>query len=384
MRKIKIMFCIARLVIGGTEQQLLDFITDINRNRYDVIVCPLVSGGGLFKEFERANISIVVVGRKHKYDPFILWRLIRIIKRERVDILHTFLYTANFWGRIAGQLAGVPIIIAGERGIDAWKKKFHFFIDRILSSRTDLIITNAECIKDFYIHNAHINPDKFKVIRNGKKLDRFIVDVNKERKKSELKIPSDCSVVCTIGRLHPLKGCQFLLQAAKIVLEYDKNVIFLIVGDGMMRNQLESLAEQLQIGDYVRFTGFRRDIGEILSITDVFAFPTLSEGLPNVLLEAMAMRKPIVATNIDGNREIIEDNVTGILVPPKNPEKLADGVLRLLRDRKLATILGKSGYCKLEKEFAFDVMVQKIQNTYEELISKRRNRWRNDSLHAKI
>lgn len=373
MRKIKIMFCIARLVIGGTEQQLLDFITEMDRSRYDVIVCPLVSGGGLFREFERANIPIVVVGRKHKYDPFILWRLIKIIKQERVDILHTFLYTANFWGRIAGQLAGVPIIIASERGVDISKKRFHFFIDRIISPWTNLIITNAEWLKKFYTQNACINPDKFKIIHNGIKLDRFHVHVNEEHKKRELKIPSNYSVVCTIGRLHPLKGHQFLLQAAQKVLKSDNNVIFLIVGDGIMRNQLESLAEQLQIGDYVRFTGFRRDIGEILSITDVFAFPTLSEGLPNVLLEAMAMKKPIVATNIDGNREIIEDNVTGILVPPENSKQLADGILRLLRDRELAARLARSGHCKLEKDFAFDVMVQKIQNTYEELISKLRN-----------
>ena len=374
--QIKVLQLITELDVGGAERALLSLVKKLSSGKYDVMVAYLKGEGRLAGDFRNAGIKVFDLKMKNRMALPAVIRLYRLLKREKVRVLHTHLIQADICGFLAGKMAGVPVIISTKHNPDEFRKRrsIPVWLDGIFANRSDRIIAVSNAVRDFLIKWERISEDKFTVIHNGIDMEDFnfreftsATDIT--AKKEELGIDSSSQVVGTVGRLDEQKGHKFFLEAIPEILKKVHGVKFLIVGDGPLQNKLEKLSEKLKISENVIFTGIRRDIPEILAIMDVFVLPSIFEGFGIVLLEAMAMKKAIVASRIGGIPEIVDDGLTGILIEPANPSEIANSIITLLKNPEKAKQMGDAGSKKVEKIFTADVMAKQIEDVYDSALS---------------
>ena len=363
MKKVNILYLVVGLEIGGTEIQLLELLKKLDRRKYNPIVCSIKEKGIVADDIEKTDIRVESLSIRNRFNLLALPRLVKILRRERIDILHTFLFWANILGRFTGRIARVPIIISSEECINLRKKKIAILIDRLTSRWADRIVVISKAIKNTLVERERISPEKIEVIYNGIDLNSF----KTEDKKEEDSIPK----VGIVGRLHPDKGHRYFLKAAAQIVKKEPRVEFLIVGNGPLRKELGALSNKLGLSGKVIFAGERRDILKIISSLDILVLSSLEEGLGNVLLEAMATGKPVIATKVGGVPEVVLDGETGILVPPRNPEALAQVTLKLLTNRALAKRMGQAGRRRVEKYFTIDRMVKETEKVYNNFIKEK-------------
>jgi len=301
----------------------------------------------------------------------------RLIKRIKPHIVHTHTSKAGVLGRLAAYLAGVPIIIHTPHG-----HVFHsyygliltnifVFAEKISSFTTDMIVALTEKEKDEHMEKGIASTKKYTIIHSGVKLDYFAnMRIDIKARKKELEIPPGYNVVGTIGRLVPIKGYKYLISAAKKIVEEVDKTVFVIVGDGYLKLELEKYAEALGVRKNIIFTGWRADSSDILYLFDIFVLPSLNEGMGRVIIEAMALGKPVVASSVGGILDLIKDSKNGILVPPRNSDALGNAILQLIRNKDLAEELGNNGKAMVYPEFDISVMLKKIENLYESLLNK--------------
>ena len=366
MDKINILYLIATLDIGGAERQLVELVKRIDKKKFNPIVCCLTRGGPLEQELKEIRVEYFILGKKFKFDFSVIFKLITILKQKNIHILHTWMFTSNFFGRVSGIFSRVPIIIASERGVDRWKNKFYLLIDWALSCFTDRIICVSKGVRNFYNRYANISLSKLITIYGGIELNNRI-NIN-EQKKEEFGFKKGSTVITTIGHLVSYKGIKYMLFAAVKVINNFPGVRFLIVGEGPDENRLKKLVKKLNISQNVIFIGLRRDIRDILSITNIFVLPSLIEGLPNVIIEAMLAGKPVIATNIPGNDELVVDQETGLLVHPKDANSLASAIITLLENPEMGKKMGLSGEKRIKKHFSINKTIRKTEELYETLI----------------
>jgi glycosyltransferase involved in cell wall biosynthesis len=365
---VRVLYLIDDLDVGGTEQQILELVKGIDKNRFIPFVCCLNLLGAVSREIEGAGIKVFLIKKKSRFDISVIPKLIRFINENEISIVHTFLFTANTWGRTAAILAKVPIIIASETNVDLWKKPIHFIIDKVLSYFSAHIIVNAAAIKDFLILRTRIKDEKFIVIKNGFNLGRLETDLNKAEMKKKIGLLDDAVVVGTIGRLENQKDHETFLKSAGILKLYIPGSKFIIVGDGSRRSHLEAFAKESGLGKDVLFLGKRRDIIEVVNIFDVFVLTSLYEGFPNVLLESMVLGIPPVATDVGGVQEIIDNGQNGFLVETKNPELIAEKVRDLIGDKNLYRTVSQKAKEKIQTHFSVYKMIAEHERVYGELI----------------
>ncbi len=363
----KICYVIGTLEIGGTERQLLRLCRDIDKNRFLPVVISLRCGGHLKEDFEKYGIRVIEVGKKYKIDFLFFLRLIHILHKEKPDILQTFMFTSNTWGRIAGLLCRVPVIIACERSTDKWKKNHHFFIDIILGFFTDVIVCNCFTVKKHYERKIRPVAGKLVVIPNG-------IEIEDIEKPPEFVAQKKEKIVLTAGRLSPEKGIQYFIKGARIVLSKIKNVKFIIVGDGPLRENLERLVYECRIKDNVIFTGYQKDMKDFITMSDVVVLSSLWEGLPNILLEAMALKKPVIATDVGGVREIVKNGENGFIVSPGCPDEIADKIINILSDDEASLKMGENAYRFVKENFDIKKMVSSYEFLYEKLLSRQQHK----------
>lgn len=300
-----------------------------------------------------------------------LLQLIRIIRKYRPSVVHCHGFRAGLYGRLAAKLASREIkTILTVHGFhyfyyrNRFKKNLFMLLERIMRSLTHHVIavSNTDC--QHLLECRLTTRDKSQVILNGIPPSAGI-SCDKSEIRSRLNLPDlEQPIIATVARLHYQKGVIYFLEAIPHILRAYPQARFLILGDGPERDNLQRAATALT---NVRFLGNRDDAIEILRIVDVFVLPSLWEGLPLSLLEAMRAQVPIVATNVDGNLDVVEDGVTGLLVPPKNGEAIAKAVLRLLETPSLAQSLVEGGKIRLETDFSLENMLQKTRQIYIDL-----------------
>ena len=226
------------------------------------------------------------------------------------------------------------------------------------------IIAVSESVKRHIILKQRIGPKKVSVIHNGIDVDKYTGDGNSKEAKKNFGLHNDPVVVGVVGRLDKQKGIAFFLRAASEVLKVEKHVQFLIVGEGPQRQELEKLSRKLGISGYVVFLGFIEDVPQIMSLIDIFVLPSLWEGLPISLLEAMAARKPVIATGVGGIPEVLADEVSGLLVPPKDTKALTKAILELLKDTAKREAMGEKARQRVAESFNIERMVRDYEECY--------------------
>lgn len=365
----RILYIIGELSPDGAEWQLVHLLRGIDRVVFQCYVCSLWPALDLAPEVRESGAVLVPIYKRFRFDPTVPFRLARFIRREKIDIVHCILPTANVWGRIGGILAQAKIVVS-ERNVETWKPWYRLWLDRLLARYTSLILTNAEAIKRFVVSSTKIEPDRVRVIYNSVNPARFS-SVDPAALRSELGIMPETRVVTSIGRLEEQKDFPTFLTACAMVRERVGSlpIKILIVGQGSLREDLERQSQALGLSGETMFLGWRKDIGTVLALTDIFVLTSIREGLPNVVLEAMAARKPVVASRVGGTPEAVVDGVTGLLISPRDAPGCAEAICRLLDNPTEAAAMGERGRACVKEKFTQARMVIETQQTYFDIQS---------------
>lgn len=370
MNKINILYIIWSLGLGGAEKVVIDLCKKIDKDKFHPTVCCLNDKGVFADELEDVGIEVIPLYKKPKFDPYIICKIYKLIKNKQTDLVHTHLWTANFWGRIAAKLSGVKVIVITEHNVDVWKKRTHFWADKLLSFITNKIIAVSNKVKEFYIKMTKISPDKFITIYNGVDLTKFNIQTNVLEKKKEFGIKPTDKVIVIIGRLEAAKAHHIFLNALKEIINRVQNFKAFIIGDGSLKQEIILLAKKLNLHHHVIITGLRKDIPELLSLADLFVLSSTREGFPITLLEAMSCGIPAVVTNVGGNSELCINGETGLIVDSNNPKALAEAIFILLTDQNLSGNFSKASKARIQTLFTTEIMTKNHETLYLNLLNK--------------
>jgi starch synthase (maltosyl-transferring) len=366
MAPTRIEYVIDHLNVGGAQRHLVELFSGIDRRRFAPQVCVAKAGGALTPVLEDMGVPVRSFEMGSSLaEPRTASRLLRMARRlraERVQIVHGYLYMGNIIGVLAGALAGTPIRIAAKRSLDRYPRRVQLHATRLANRFAHRILCNADAVRRFVEDEEHPDPRKLAVIPNGIRLP-----AERVAPARPLGVRETSRIVGTIGRLNWKKAYGDLMRAAQQVRAARQDVEFVIVGDGPLRAQVEQQARDLGVRDHVHFLGELHDVRALLAGFDVFVLSSIIEGMPNVLLEALAAERPAVVTSAGGMPEIVTHEKTGLLVPPADSAALGAGILRLLANAEEAARFGRAGRRVVEERFSNAAMVGSFAQLYEDL-----------------
>ena len=374
--RAKVLYVIDNLEFGGGGR-VLSQLAGALKDRYEILFA--CQPGGLLEERLRPlGIPVRPLNFRHQLSLLRILRLSAIIRGEGVHVVHSMGVRADFSARIAAWLAGAPVVVstvamlAEGYEVSPVKRVLYRAAVRWSERLSSGFIAVSETVRKALVEDHRVPEEKVVRIHNsGVELEAFRPGTHDGlRLRRELGLDPEAPVVGTIGRLVSQKAQDVFLRAAALVAEAVPDVQFLIVGDGPLRPSLERMAVELGLGRCA-FAGVRADIPGVLSILDVFVLSSVLEGLPVVLLEALAAARPVVATRIEGVTEVLQHGATGLLVPPRDPGALADAILALLRDGGLARRLGEAGRKVAEERFPLARAVDEVDRFYATLLQRK-------------
>lgn len=375
--RITVLHLVGSLRVGGAEQQVVSLAPLFDRKQFRIIVCAMQPGGGLRGRLDQSDIQYVCLHYRVRSHILAMLRFISLLKREKVSVLHTHMYSASRFGRIAGVLARVPVMIATDHGHDPWKTWRHTAFDRVLLRYTALRIGVSQDVVDLIKARENPPPEKLAMIPNGVDPERFKAgEIERNAVRAELGISDDAVLVGAVGRLAEPKALHVLIEAVSHLVKRVPQARLVLVGDGPLKPELEKQAAGLGVSDRVLFAGTRMDIPAVLAAIDVFAISSKREGLPVVLLEAMAGGRPIVTTKVGGIPEVVRDHQEALLVPPDAPAALADAMSEIISDPELAAELGRRARERVSSEFSIAATARKLEQVYSGLLEKTHSRAR--------
>jgi glycosyltransferase involved in cell wall biosynthesis len=352
---------------SGAEKQMVLLARGLPRERFRVEVAALTRLGPLEAELREAGIPVTLIGKRLKADPFALGRLTRFMKSRRFDVVQTWIFAADTYGRAAAHRAGVPVVVTCEMAVDLWKSRWHLAIDRYLARRTDRVVGNSRAVADFY-RRAGIPAGKLEVIPSGVEAGEP-PPIDAAAVRRGLGVAPEAPLMLFAGRLAEQKDVHTLLKAADILQHVEPAAVTLIAGDGPLRERLTDRARAYDLlgTGRARFLGHRDDVPALLAASDLLVLPSRYEGMPNVVLEAMRSRKPVVATAAPGTTELVIDGQTGRLVPIGDARALAAALRDAIRDPGARRRWGEAGRARVEAEFGAERMVERFAGLYERL-----------------
>ena len=371
-RKMRIAFVITELEVGGAERCMVNLATRIDRDRFEPQVYSLAprppkNRDQLTRQLEEAGVPVHCIGATSSFQVFKAIRhLKRLLLAQSPDILQTFLYHANVVGTIAGSRAKVPAIATGIRVADP--TRWRHLAERWFTRSANRIVCVSRAVAEFSRKVGRLPEQEIVTIPNGVDLSRFTA--GNACDLSEFSIPKDALVAVCVGRLEYQKGIDWLVDLWPKIVARIPNGHLLLVGDGRDRAQLENRVNELKMDSAVHFAGRRQDVPELLSSCQLLILPSRWEGMPNVLLEAMASAMPVVSTNVEG---------VGQLLGPYGEQQTADfgdtpsfvnRICSLLADESIRQRLGQDNKSRVAGQFSLDRMVRAYQDLYESLIQQ--------------
>ncbi len=363
---------------GGTEKQVLNLVSRMDRRQYDLQFGCLHKAGDFVDDFEKLDIPITAFPIRKLYHPETLRQQINFsgfLRRERIQIMHSYNFYSNVFAIPAARLAGVPVILASIRDRGVYLTPAKKRLQKSVCSMADKILVNADAIHDWLLEENY-PAAKIRVIKNGIDMSLYEKSCHCGALRKELDIPENAPLIIMLSRLDPKKGVVDFINAAAQLNTLHPEAIYLIAGEKLISHEgsldpesvyhreLLQLVNALGMKDKIIFAGHRSDVPQILAEATVSVLPSHSEGLSNTLLESMAAGVPVVATTAGGNPELVVEGVTGFLVPPREPRLLANAIAKILDDQGLAQTMGVQAKKIALNEFSMSRMVQLTQEMY--------------------
>ncbi len=360
---------------AGAEVHLLALLTYLVR--LDKFECSVIlfNEGKLAEELRKLSLPVLVISEKRQNPLLIAYRLAKIFRQIRPDIVHTHKYKDSILATVAARCVGVPHVIRVVHGMpEPFKGRnnvnmfLYTIVDRLVIGWfvTRIIAVSSDIERALVrVYGAA----RVVRIHNGIDLEIVQVRIPRSNKRKEWNFSDRVTLVGTVGRLVPVKGHAVLLEALQILRESDRTVNLVIVGDGPLREHLEAEVRRLGLKEFVRFTGHQVESYDFINMMDVFVLPSLHEGIPMVLLEALALQRPVVASRVGGIPEVIVHGRTGLLAEPSDAPSLAKLIRRMIEDQPMAVGLGKAGRTRVEEAFTAGTMAEKTADLYEDVLS---------------
>jgi glycosyltransferase involved in cell wall biosynthesis len=374
-----VLLLISDLEFGGAQRQVIELANHMDPERFDVHVCSLADYVPLSETLRGSGYRLHVIRKWHKFDFTVIPRLVSLLRKLQVDVLHTYLFDAEFFGRIAGRLAGVPVIVGSERNTSYELAKRNRWAYSLTRSCNDLIIANSNAGAEFNSRMFGLPKEKYRVVHNGVDTEKFTPrDASQLRRTFQ--IPDGCGVVGMFASFKPQKNHPLLLRAARHVLDRGLKVCFLFIGDelykgmsdsGPYRKEVESVVDELDLRQHFFFLGNFADVENYYPLCDLTVLPSLFEGTPNVALESMACGVPVVATDVSDNSKVIPDGVAGFIVPSNDETLLAERIIRLLQDAPLRQRMSLAARDWVLQNFSSERLADKTAAVYEEALKSR-------------
>jgi glycosyltransferase involved in cell wall biosynthesis len=360
----RVLYVITELDVGGAEQALCELACRLDRGRFAAEVACLTGEGPLAARLRDRDVPVHLLKACCRWDARALWRLRRLLRRA--DIVHSFLYHANLLTRFAAIGPGARVVISSARVAERSRPR-----RRWLECHTHRLVDVEVCVSTGvrdWLAEGGFPRDKLAVIPNGVDVERFAG--RDPAFKARLGLAPATPLVTAIGRLHEQKGMTYFLRAAASLLHSVPSCRFLIVGQGPLEAALKAEAREFHLEERVTFLGFCDDVPAVLRASDVFVLPSLWEGMPNALLEAMAAAVPVVATRVEGVTEVVRDGATGFLVLPRDVPGLVSATLRLLGDPGRARAMGATAQQHVRTHYTLDIMARRHEELYRRLLTR--------------
>lgn len=371
MAKIsKILYLVTQSEGGGAQRYIFDLAKNLPQDSY-VITVAAGGQGELFTKFDETRVSTVTVRNLVREinplkDLICYFELKKLFKKEKLDIVHLNSSKAGIIGAIAAKHAGVKKIIYTVHGfvfnesLPVWKKQFYLFSEKFSAIYKNKLICVSDFDKQTGLENKIAKENKFIVIHNGIGHTNFL---DKQTARQELNLPQDKIIVGTVANYYPTKGLKYMIDAAKIIISKNSNIIFRLIGTGQLENNLKAQIHSLGLENNI-ILGQKPNAREYIKAFDIYTMSSVKEGLPYTIIEAMQAGLPIVATKVGGVPEAINEK-NGILVESKNSQALAENILKLIENKNLASQLGNQAKIDVENNFSLERMLEQTIGVYE-------------------
>jgi glycosyltransferase involved in cell wall biosynthesis len=365
---ITVLYFTNSVVRGGAEEHILTLLRKLDRAVFrPVLVCPSECAEQLRPDLPQ-DVPVEKLKFERPYQVGRAWQLAKLLKQYHVGILHSHLFGSSLAASPVARLSGVPVVMETPHLREAWRHgliKGSYAIDRAIASCVDHYIAVSEANARYLINEKRLPSEKVHVIHNGCDLNKY--DPHRsvpQGLRASLGFADDDPVIVALGRLEPQKGHRNLLDAQARVLREIPQARLVCVGTGALAQELLDQTRKLGIENSVRFVGYQSNVADWLALADISVLPSLFEGLPLVAIESLAAQRPMVATAVDGTPEVVINERTGLTVPPENAQKLAEALVRLLRQPELRQRLAHAGRQWVLEHFSQEQQIRKTQELY--------------------
>ncbi len=379
-KQIRILFIIDQICgLGGAELMLLTMIRHLSAHGYrcQAVTFKIEPNLNIFETFP---CPLHVFPLKRTYDWNALRtaaRIWRLIRAERITIVHTFFPTSNLWGATVARLSGCPVLVSSRRDMGILRTRKHRLVYPIINRLVDQVVAVSNAVRNFCIRQERLNPSKVLVLHNGVDLENISTGENREWVRASLGLEKTSRFIVSVANIRHVKGIDVLIRTAEIVHREFPAAVFAVVGsedvdEKAYFQQMQELIREGGLTGYFKLLGPAKNVFPILRASDIFCMLSRSEGFSNSLLEAMACSLPCVVSRVGGNPEAIQDGENGFLVPSEDAEAAAERILTLLRRPELGRKLGSVARQTIESKFTLELMTKNLETMYENLLNKRR------------
>lgn len=368
-RQSRILHLFVTLPVGGAENLLLSILRKLDPQRFSSVVCCIGERGVLGEQVMAMGFPLTELHLLNKggMDRHVVPALVDLIRRERIDLVHSHLYHANFYGRLAARKAGVPAVASIHNTYT--KHKWHRqLVNWYLARHTAALIAGSEEIKKDVVRYDHVPEALVDVIPNSVDLTRSLSIVSREQARERLGVPEGSIVLGTVGRLEEQKGHRYLIEALAQLRQGGVDACLLLVGDGREAQSLKNLSASLGLGPHMQFLGTRSDLGDLFRAMDLFIMPSLWEGLSLAMLSAMAAGLPVVATAVGGVRQVLGEDEYGFTVPAADAGALASKIRVCLEEPTETARMGEKGKRLIFENFSDEAMVRRLEMAYARVL----------------
>jgi glycosyltransferase involved in cell wall biosynthesis len=372
---MKILQIVDGFRMGGAETKLCELVERLNPAKYENMIANVGPSGPLADRFLRLGVPIFQCQRKHRFDLAPFFQIQKIVKAHQIDIVQTTLFWADFVGAVAARVAGARAVVSwetvtheGDPYHRQWQRRAGY---RMAMRFVDKVVAVSHEIKKSLIRRRGLDADMIEVIHYGVDLDKFHPNGKLESKRNELGLKEEITIAI-VARLEEVKGHRYYVEAFSRLAQKHPEVSTIFVGDGSCRAGLERMVHDAGLDGRIRFLGIRNDVNEIMNAIDILVLPAIAgEGLPNVVLEAMACGKPIIGTTVGGTGEAVRHGENGFLAPTRDVAGMQKALEEILCNRARISQFGKNSRAIAEKEFSLQKQITGFENLYEKLYDQK-------------